>query len=68
MLLRSEKYGECEVDISVEESAVDSFIKSAYSITLDRQLTDDECEELQEDFADRIHEYSYGEGGSRWKN
>lgn len=63
MRLDSEKFGVCDAQIYVDSfSSVDSFIKSAYSEKLDRELTDDELLELQEDFEGEVQEYAYMNG------
>jgi hypothetical protein len=61
-------YGEVDITVSVDVfSAVDSFIQSAFSYKLDRALTDDEMDDLQDEYSDKIQEYSY-ENGSRNHN
>lgn len=67
MIIKTEKYGTVELILQIEESAVDTFIVEAYSDTLG-QLGDDEIDELQQDFAAEIQEYSYSQGGSRNHN
>jgi len=63
--------GTINVNISIEYSAVDSYITSAYSVTLGRDLTEKELDLIQDKYADQIQLYSY-ENGSRdhnwWNN
>lgn len=67
MLIRDKKFGEIECVIDIGYSAVDSFIESAYSVNLNRFLTDEEMDELQKQYADKIQMWSY-ENGSRDHN
>lgn len=62
MVIQSEKYGETECVIQVERSTVDSFIADAYSHSLGRHLTDDEMDELQNEFAGEVQDYSWNNG------
>lgn len=69
MKLTNTRYGEIEVEISHgRESCVDSFITSGYSITLDRELTDDELDYLQDEYAGEIQMESWEGGYSRNHN
>lgn len=60
--------GKCQLDIEVGHSAVDSFLYSGQSISLRRDLTEEELDDLQQRFEDAIQEYSYFGGGSRNHN
>lgn len=63
MTINDDIYGECELEINHGRiSCVDSFIETAYSTTLDRELVDEELEELQERFEAEIQDYSYNGG------
>lgn len=60
MKLYDEVLGECEVEIQHgRHSSVDSFLDSGYSVTLDRELTSDELERLQDEHSDDIQMESY---------
>lgn len=52
------KLGECELEVqSGTWSSCDAYVASGYSIDLDRDLTEEECEELTELLSDSIQEY-----------
>jgi hypothetical protein len=69
MYIKDSILGECELEICHGSlSAVDSFIVTGYSIDLDRELTDNELNRLQNDYEAEIHEYSYTNGFSRNHN
>lgn len=67
MIIKDQKYGKVECVIDIGYSAVDSMIEHAYSITLNRELTDKEMDDLQNRYAGEIQMYSY-ENGSRNHN
>ena len=60
-------FGTLECKISIEYSAVDSYIESAYSETLDRYLTEKELDLIQDKYEAEVHAYSYA-NGSRNRN
>lgn len=64
MKLKNTRLGVVYCEICSEHSAVDSYISSAYSETLDRELTDDELDEFTNEYAGEVQYYSYSEGGS----
>jgi len=67
MVIKDKFWGVVDCDVVIEESAVDSYIRSAYSVTLDRELTEQQIEQLQKDYSGEIQVYSY-ENGSRNHN
>ena len=69
MTFTSQRFGIVEVDIHIDRfSAVDSYIEGAYSETLDRLLTDDEVELLNEDHTDIVQQYAWESGETRNHN
>lgn len=69
MKLQDKQLGECEVEICHGQmSCVDSFIEKGYSVTLDRELTDEECERLQNEWEAEIQMNSWEGGHSRNHN
>lgn len=61
--------GECEVEISHGRfSCVDSFIEKGYSETLNRDLTEEECERLQKENEAEVQANSWEGGHSRNHN
>lgn len=54
--------GTCDLEIEIEPSSVDSFVKKGFSETLERDLTDDELDEIQESYGGEISAYSYENG------
>lgn len=62
LTVRDKELGECVLDLSIEKSAVDTFIESGFSLDLDRALTDGELNKLQDYFSQRIFEYSMENG------
>lgn len=62
MKIKDKALGECEVTINHGVSVVDSFLESGYSDTLGRELTNDELERLQDEYASEIQAESW-EGG-----
>ena len=55
-------YGNVNCLVHVEPSVVDSYISRAYSEKLDRYLTDDEMNELQDDYSAEVQEVSWLNG------
>ena len=69
MTIDHPKFGRCDLTIIHGRiSSVDSFIESAYSETLDRELTDTELDLLQDEYSAEVQEYSYSGGFSRNHN
>lgn len=69
MIIKDKVLGECEVVIEHGRlSCVDSFIQAGYSVTLDRELTDDELDRLQDEYAGEVQMESYSNGHSRNHN
>jgi hypothetical protein len=67
--VKDEVLGECEVEASgYHESIVDTFLESGYSIDLDRELTNEELDRLQEQNIDWISNEIYCGGHSRNHN
>lgn len=64
LYIKDTAFGEVQLEIDVGRSAVDSFIQEGFSLTYDRELTEDELEYLQDRYPDEIFEYSM-ENGSR---
>ena len=62
MIIKDKVLGKCELEISIEPSSVNSFIISGYSLGLDRELTDDELNDLQSNYAGEIEYYSCENG------
>ena len=64
MKIKDKVFGECEIThiYVAKSSAIDSYIVSADSITLDRELTDEEVEKLDERHRDIVEEYAYQNG------
>lgn len=67
--IKDDVLGECIVNVGdFEFSVVDAFLESGYSMTLGRDLTDDELEQLQKDNIDWIQFEIYSQGFSRNHN
>lgn len=61
------KLGECELEIeSVPWSSCDAYVASGYSIDLDRDLTEEECEELTVLLSHELQEYAVECQGADW--
>lgn len=68
MKLQHHILGTCEVEVNVDPfSSVDSFLESGFSVSLNRDLTDSELDQLQNMYEAEIQEYSW-ENGSRNHN
>ncbi len=67
MELKRTKFGTVDLVISIEESAVDSYIQHAFSVSLDRVLNDHEIETLEKEYSEEIQMYAY-QNGSRNHN
>lgn len=59
--------GECEVELEIAHSAVDSFVYSGYKVATFEDLTTEECDILTEDCLAEIQAYAY-ENGSRCRD
>ena len=61
--------GDCELEIEHGQfSSVDSYLGSGFSNTLNRELTDDELDRLQDEYSAEIQDISYSGGYSRNHN
>lgn len=67
MILKDKVFGDVECVVSVEHSAVDSYIEKAYSVSFDYELTEEEVIQLQARHEDKVQMYAY-ENGSRNHN
>jgi hypothetical protein len=63
MIINTTRFGRVEVSIEVDSfSAVDSYISEAYSLTLDRELTDAECDYLTQEYDGAVQSYAWNSG------
>lgn len=56
-----------EVEIQIEESAVDSFITHGYDLQTGDDLTDEQLDWLNNKFTAEVQEYAYA-NGSKYHN
>ena len=67
--IKDEVLGDCDVNVGdYSFSVVDAFLDSGYSYTLDRKLTNEELDRLQEENIDWIQFEIYSQGFSRNHN
>lgn len=65
MTLYLEKLGEVEFEIEAARETCDAFVRRAYSVTLDRELTEEELQDLDSDFGIFIQQAA-AEMGAFW--
>ena len=68
MKITDEVFGVCEFEIHYARSTVDCFFESGYSETLDRELTDDELNDLQDKYAGELQMECWESGNCRNHN
>jgi hypothetical protein len=68
MNITDDKLGKCELDICYARSTVDCFFESGFSETLDRELTDDELEYMQNKYEGELQMEAWESGECRDHN
>jgi len=53
-----------KVELTIELSGIDSFIIDGYSVDLERELTENEVDKLNDEIADQVQWQAYLNGGS----
>lgn len=70
MDIKDTKYG--KVEIEIEGSPDDCYLTEGYSVTLERDLTDAELEEIYNEYAEEIYwhlrEWEIANAYDRWKD
>lgn len=62
MQLNDKKLGTVTCTVEVNRSAVDSFITMAWSDDLDRELTDEEIDYLNDSYVEEVQYFAYCNG------
>jgi hypothetical protein len=67
MLIREKRLGlgECELNLDMGLSICDVYVLEGYSLTQDRELTEDECDLITRVYSDSLQYWAYNRRWSR---